>query len=561
MKKSFVLLSFLSMGLFSAATGQSLNDGKMLLKQKKVKEAVAAFQKAVAASPRNVEALLWLGEAHLQAGRADSAEVYGRRVLDLEDKNPEGFILVSKATLEQKNQQVALQTLRKGLKANKNNPALLMQLGYFHLATDSADHAVIDFSQAKEANPKSPAAWEGLGDAYGQTGSNAVAILQYEEAIKLDSSRVEVHKKLSTAYTKERRWNEAARAYAAIVKIDTTDQEALFELGMLYYRGNLFPEAANVFRLHTRRFPAVQKGWELYMESRYRSHRNYAEVVTAAEHVLKADPKSTQAQHMLGHALYETQQYDRAIATYKKLATADTLGFDDTRRWADAYAKTKHDSLAVMTYEAAFKIDATKADAYNEAGAVYMRMRKWERAAEMFEKRFILDPKATTAYLNYANCNIQLGRIDTARVALRQVVALRPDYLPARLSLARCLSQARYKTDSLQVARGEFETVITMADTAVVKYKNELFEANSGIAYSYYVEKKYPQVIEALDRALKLKPVDAPTHKFKAQILFLMTNLDEAAREYRIYLKLNPKDREAAKELTQVETRLKSQSQ
>jgi len=563
MKKSYVLLSLWCMGLWSAVAAQSVNDGKMLLKQGKAKEAVAVLQKAVAVSSRNVEALLWLGQAHLQTGRADSAEVYGRRVLDLEDKNPAGFILVSKAALEQKNRQVAWQTLRKGLKANKNNAALLIQLGYFHMATDSADQAIGDFSLAKESDPKSAVAWEGLGDAYanGKPPNNAVAILQYEEAIKIDSIRIEVHKKLSAAYAKERRWNEAARAYATIVKLDTTDQAALFELGMLYNRGTLYPEAANVFRLHTRRFPAVQKGWELYMESRYRSKRNYPEVVTAAEQVLKADPKSAKAQRMLAHALYVTEQYDRAITVYKQIAVADTLGFDNTRRWADAYVKTKQDSLAALTYEAAFKIDANKAEVYGEAGTIYMRMRKWERAAEMFEKRFKLDPKATTAYLNYANCNIQLGRIDTARVALRQVVALRPDYLPARLSLARCLANARYKTDSLQTAHGEFETVIKTADTAVVKYKNELFDANNGMAYVYYVEKKYPQTNEALDKALKFKPNDAPTRKFKAQILFLMANLEEAAREYRSYLKLNPKDREAAKELEDVEKRLKAQSQ
>jgi tetratricopeptide (TPR) repeat protein len=563
MKKSYVLLSLLCMGLLSAVNGQPLNEGKMLLKQGKAKEAIVVLQKAVAASPRNLEALLLLGQAYLQSGRADSAEVLGRKAIDLEDKNPEGYILVSKAALEQKNRQAALQTLKKGLKNNKNNLALLIQLGYFHLATDSADQAVIDFSQAKEADPQSAVAWEGLGDAYasGKPPNNTVAILQYEQAIKIDSTHVEVYKKLSNAYTKDRRWNEAARAYASIVKLDTTDQTALFELGMLYYRGNLFADAANVFRLHTRRFPAVHKGWEFYMESRYRSKRNFAEVVTAAEQVLKADPKSTKAQRMLAHAFYETQQYDRAIAVYKQLASADTLGFDHTRRLADAYARTKQDSLSALTYEAAFKINATNDDAYGEAGAIYMRLRRWERAAEMFEKRFELDPKAVTAYLNYANCNLQLGRIDTARVALRQVVALRADYLPARLSLARCLANARYKTDSLQTALNEFATVIKTADTAVVKYKNELFDAYNGIAYVYYVEKKYPQTSEALDKALKLKPNDAPTRKFKAQILYLMANLEEAAREYRSYLKLNPKDKEAAKELEDVEKRLKAQSQ
>jgi len=252
-------------------------------------------------------------------------------------------------------------------------------------------------------------------------------------------------------------------------------------------------------------------------------------------------------------------QYDRAIASFKEVAKADPLGFDHTRRLADAYAKSKQDSLAALTYEAALKLDATKPDVYGEAGAVYMRLRKWERAADMFEKRYKLDPNATTAYLNYANCNIQLGRIDNARVAFRQAVAQRPQYIPARLSLARCLSQARYKTDSLQTARTEFETVIKLADTSVVKYKNELFDAYTGLAYTYYVEKKYSQTVEALDKALKFKPDDPPAHKFKAQILFLMNRLDEAKQEYQKYLKLNPKDKDATRELEQVVARLKSQ--
>lgn len=548
MKKSFVLLSLWCLGLWSAVAAQSVNDGKMLLKQGKAKEAVAALQKAVAASARNVEALLWLGQAHLQTGRADSAEVYGRRVLDLEDKNPAGFILVSKAALEQKNRQVALQTLRKGLKANKNNAALLIQLGYFHMATDSADQAIGDFSLAKESDPKSAVAWEGLGDAYanGKPPNNAVAILQYEAAIKIDSVRIEVHKKLSAAYAKERRWNEAARAYATIVKLDTTDQAALFELGMLYNRGSLYPEAANVFRLHTRRFPAVQKGWELYMESRYRSKRNYPEVVTAADQVLKADPKSAKAQRMLAHALYVTEQYGRAITMYKQIAAADTLGFDNMRRWADAYVKTKQDSLAALTYEAVLKIDATKPEVYSEAGTILMRLKKWDRAAEMFEKRYKIDPTAASAFVSYAYCNTQLKRFENARGALRQAITLRPQRLDYHFSLAICL----HNMDSLQTTgRMEYETVVKLADTSVVKYKNELVEAHKWIGVTLWIDKKYPQAIESLEKALALKNDDAATHFWKARALAQMLKFDDAIKEYRVALKLDPKNKEAKKEL------------
>jgi tetratricopeptide (TPR) repeat protein len=152
-----------------------------------------------------------------------------------------------------------------------------------------------------------------------------------------------------------------------------------------------------------------------------------------------------------------------------------------------------------------------------------------------------------------------MGRFDTARVAFRQAIALRPQYLPSHLNLARCLMHPRFKEDSLQTAKAEFETVITLADTAESRYKNELVESYRGIAYALFTEKKYPQAVEWLDKAIKLKSDEVPAHLFKAQVLFSMTKLEEAAQEYRAVLKLDPKNKVAQKELEQVLARLNSQ--
>ena len=205
MRKSIGLFALLLLGIFSTVAGQSkLADGQALLKQGNAKEAIAVLNKVVANTPRNIDAWLALGQAHLEAGQVDSANFAGEKALDLDGKNPEAYVLVAKAAMAQKDNKVAYEMLKKGLKYNKNSVPLLIQLGWFHMETDSADHAVIDFSRAKEVNPRSAAAFEGLGDAYAKMGSAPVAILQYEEAVKVDSLNIGVYQKLSKAYYQQR---------------------------------------------------------------------------------------------------------------------------------------------------------------------------------------------------------------------------------------------------------------------------------------------------------------------------------------------------------------------
>jgi Tfp pilus assembly protein PilF len=218
-------------------------------------------------------------------------------------------------------------------------------------------------------------------------------------------------------------------------------------------------------------------------------------------------------------------------------------------RLAEAYVQTKKDSLAALTYEQALSLNATNADIYGDLGATYMRMRQWDRAAAVFEKRYKLDPTSTSSFVNYGICNMVMGRFDTARVAFRQAIALRPQYLPSHLNLARSLMQPRYKNDSLQTAKAEFETVIALADPAVVRYKNELVESYRGIAYTYVLDKKYAEAVEALDKGLKLNSDEVQSLLLKAQCLALMNKREEAIQAYRKVLKLDPKNKTAKDDL------------
>jgi len=151
-----------------------------------------------------------------------------------------------------------------------------------------------------------------------------------------------------------------------------------------------------------------------------------------------------------------------------------------------------------------------------------------------------------SAYVNYALSNMGLGRYDTARVALRQAIAIRPQSLQYHLYLARCFGQL----DSLTTAgRTEYEIVVKLADTSVVRYKAELAEAYKYIGVAFWLDKKFPPALESLEKSLSFKSDDAFTHLWKARSLSQMLKIDDAIKEYRVVLKLEPKNKEAKKEL------------
>ncbi|MDZ7269186.1 MAG: tetratricopeptide repeat protein [candidate division KSB1 bacterium] len=544
MRRYLSLIVLLVSGMATAAWSQGKTaEAKALLGRGKTTEALALLRQAVTGNPRDLAAWELLGETHLQAGRPDSAIVVGQTVIDVDNKNPLGYILVAKGAVAQKDFALAFKTLKNGRKNTKNNAALLTQLGEVYLAADSIEQAVATYTLAKEADPQNSAAYEGLGDAYARMGSTGMGILQYEKSLEIDSLQAALHHKLAKAYYKERRYTEAARTYERLTSLDTTNQAALFELGKIYVAAKLPREAARVYKTHVRRFPQVEEAWPLYMEAMFQS-RQYQESAEAAQHILQRDPKAINAMRVLAASQAELKKYPEAIAAYQRLSALDTLSVDDLKRLGRSYAETRQDSLAALTYEKVVVRDPSQWNLYSDIGALYMRLKKFDIAANMFEKEFVKDPDSpamASTYINYANCKMALRQWNEARAGLRKALTLQPKYLRGRNSLGLCLSQV----DSVEEARKQYEMVIATGDSAREKYRAELAEANRQLGFLNLLDKKYPAAENYLLASLKLDDNDYQTHLWLAQAYALQNKREDARREYNRVLKLSPGHKDA----------------
>jgi tetratricopeptide (TPR) repeat protein len=278
--------------------------------------------------------------------------------------------------------------------------------------------------------------------------------------------------------------------------------------------------------------------------------RQYPEALDAAQRVLKLDPKSGKAWRYQATAQFELKKYKESIESYKKLQQVDTMRVDDFLRLGDANLELKQNPVALEAYESALNLDPNQKEVFNKTGALYMGESKYDKAAAMFQRRFMTDSSARAlgAYVNYGNCKMALKEYDSARVAYRTVISKRPDYPTAWFNLARAL--ILLSTDSLQASRKAYEEwlkLIPPADEA--KNKPQLAEAYKNIGVAFLVDKKYQECIAPLTKSTKYKDEDAETHLRLGQAHAMLQNKDEAIQEFKKTMKLDPKNKDAKKGL------------
>ena len=539
-----------------------LDKAKELLKEKRAQEAVPFCYSFLQNNSRDENGWLLLAQAYLQIGMLDSAEYAAKRVVQLEDEMMEGYTILARIQRMQKNFKGAYETARAGFKARpkgqpKNVP-LLIEYALTLLATDSIDGAQVAASEAKELDPAISAAYEILGDTYVKQKVAPMAIMNYEKSLELDTAQLVVLYKLAEVYKKERQYTQAAQVYSRILNLDSNNDSARLELGRLFYRAKQWVKCVQTFKEYFTKEKNPPKDIQaMYLEALFVS-KQYKDAFGVAQEYLKVEPNSALANRAYAYGLLNDKNYAKAVDAFKKLATIDTMDSDDYRWLGSAHKQLKQDSLAVKAFEESLK-DTTQtiqARSYmlGETGTVWMKYKEWEKAADSFRKRIQIDTSAVGSAINLALCLIQLEKYEDAIAVLKNAINQNPKYAPAYVNLGFCY----YQMKDYESGKKQFELAIKVIDTAEVKYRIELADSYRMIAIANMMEKvidpeksrkKWEDAIVTLKKSLKFKDDMAQTHLLIGQCNQNLNKIDEAIKEYKRTLELDPKNKEAKKYL------------
>ena len=557
MKYKYTIICFFV--CWSGVSAQTKYDkGQAFFDQKKYAEAVSAFREVISASPKDDQAWYLLGAAFELLGQHDSSVAAEKKALDLNEDLLDAYVALAQAQLALNNGTDAMQTINtcmKILKKQKEYPPLILQLAKAQFATGQIDLALVSFAKYGEQVPGDYRAYEGEGDVYAKQGVAPMAITQYEKSLELDSTQISIIYKLGNTYMSDRQYTEAARVFNKVLILQPDNDNARLDLAGLYFRAKLWWQCAHTLKEYIEKQNDAPRNLQtMYLEALYRG-RLFKDGLAPAEKFLITEPNNVYALRIVARAYFSEQKdYRKSIDAFVKLSKIDTLQFDECRLLGDAYRQIKNDTLALAAYLQAVKLDSTQsiltqATLYGDIGSIYMNQRNWEQAANYLELRVKTDTSVVAGYINLAACYQQMEKYGKAIENLERAISIKPEYAPAYVNMGFCYVAMKEFGES----RKWFEKAVKVIDTMETKYRIQLADANKMIGLSYLVEKKdydnpnkkWEEGAAYLERALKYKEDDANSHVWLGQAYQNLQKKEDAIKNYKRALKLDPKNKDA----------------
>ena len=195
-----------------------------------VKQALAAFDDAVAADANNIEAQLRAGDLLLEKYNAPDAKVSFEAVLKRAPEHARALLgLARVAQFEGKPDPLPL--LKRSLLANPSLTGALELQSRFHLEAEQYDSARIDARRALAVDSASLPAWSLIGAVARMTGDSAEYRRAQAAATRLSSQPADFYAELSEAFVRQRRYGEAMRLARVALAVDSTSARVLGLLG------------------------------------------------------------------------------------------------------------------------------------------------------------------------------------------------------------------------------------------------------------------------------------------------------------------------------------------
>ena len=328
---------------------------------------------------------------------------------------------------------------------------------------------------------------------------------------------------------------------------------------------------------------------------------NLAEAIRLSQAVLRVEPGSFDAHHIVALASYHARDIDtaerhiaRALAIRSDMPDAfNTQGLILRGRGrlaegADAFARAvklnprsreAHYNLAnalqdmgrlpaaLEHYDAALRIEPGMAMAWNNRGLLLRRMGRPQDALASFEEAIRRGPAFAPAHYNKADCLAALQRPEEAIVAYDRAIALQPGFAEAHCNRANVLMELARGDEALagydralalqprfhqaQLSRGIALAAAGRAAEAEESFRRAMAlrpdyaDAHYNLGKLLKEAGRCLEAVAAYDEAIRLRPDHAESHSNRGNALKELNRLDEALAAFDRAIALRPDFAEA----------------
>ncbi|MGD1712190.1 tetratricopeptide repeat protein [Dapis sp. BLCC M172] len=309
--------------------------GNQLLREGKLEEAIASYQKAIESNPQFAWSYQNLGETLEKVGRIDEAITAFRQAVAISPESPWSLYKLGVMLGQQGQFQEAVDYLRRAIALKQHVPEFylglgsgLVKLGQWSEAVDCINQVVgmlngkVGTSHGEKVGTFHGTSLRGeayfyLAEAKSGQQQWSEAVEFYRQSWEINPGKVNCCIGWTKALGKLGRWSEAVELYHQAVVLSGESGEVLFGLGEALQQLGRWDEAVVEYQ------KAINLG---FAGAEVRHHLGYAlgklgrwgEAVVEYRLVVEINPKSAVVRHRLGYALMQLERWREAEIELRK---------------------------------------------------------------------------------------------------------------------------------------------------------------------------------------------------------------------------------------------------
>jgi len=223
--------------------------GLIYANQAKWKEAYESHQRAVdLSSAPSVAMQAHLATDLIHLGKLPEAEMAVGRAIAAAPRDPEALRIWAVIKSDRGNQAEALVALKQSLQLDPENSSGLYNLGLIYQRMGRGTEAVAAFRQAISIDPHQAEALNALGVISAEGGSLQEAAGLFTRAIEARPGLAEAHRNLGLIYARQDKWEQAEASLRTAITLQPNYADALNDLGGVYLRTERYHDALPLFQ-------------------------------------------------------------------------------------------------------------------------------------------------------------------------------------------------------------------------------------------------------------------------------------------------------------------------
>ena len=200
--------------------------GKALLKERKVDEAFAMFEQAIQENNRHVPAHESLAAIYFARKDYAKAAAYFQKASQFDPRRIDPIINLGAVQNRMGDFQAAAKTLRLAVSRDRKNTAAYYNLAIAQKGLHQPHLAVSAYKEALKLDPKMVEAIQNLANLYMEMGNIQQAQFQYHKALEIDPTFERAKRGLEKSYVIAEEKKKAVNPFGRLVNMEELNQRA-----------------------------------------------------------------------------------------------------------------------------------------------------------------------------------------------------------------------------------------------------------------------------------------------------------------------------------------------